>query len=77
MYKTKNILSSKINSLYSQHNIDAGCVMTFLLFHFFAEIKNPVRKEQTIPFKRNRHCEKGHNCSFQWSPFDWRNYLRY
>ena len=32
IYKTKNILFSKINSLYAQYDIDAGWVMTFMLY---------------------------------------------
>ena len=34
IYNTKNILFSKINSLYDQYDIDAGWVMTFLLYKY-------------------------------------------
>ena len=79
IYNTKNILFSKINSLYTQYDIDAGWVMTFLLYKnspvsaVFAGIKNPVSKEQNRPFKRSPHCEKGRSAHFS-SLFGWIKY---
>ena len=71
IYNTKNILFSKINSLYAQHDIDTDWVITFLLYKnmglFYAvlvRIKNPASREQDLPFKRSPHCKKKALCSF-------------
>ena len=81
LINTKNILFSKINSLYAQYDIDAGWVMTILLYKntvlfsaVFAGIKNPASREQNHHFKRSPHCEKGRSAHFG-SLFDWNNYF--
>ena len=77
----QNIVSSKINSLYAQHSIDAGWVMTFLLYKntqlfsaVLAGIENSMRMEQNLPFKRSLIVKKGATGHFS-SLFDWINYL--
>ena len=81
IYNTKHILFSKINSLQAQYDIDAGWVMTFLLYKntvlfsaVLSGIKTPVSREQNRHFKRSNHCEKGHSAHFS-SVFDWINYF--
>ena len=77
----QNTVSSKINSLYAQHSIDAGWVMTFLLYKntqlfsaVLAGIENSMRMEQNLPFKRSLIVKKGATGHFS-SLFDWINYL--
>ena len=53
--------------MHAQHDIYADWVMTFLLYKkhttvfsiVLAGIKNPVRMEQILPFKKSLHFEKG------------------